>query len=261
MTTFKDLFSHHATDYARFRPHYPPELFAWLAGLSPGRALAVDVGSGNGQAAAALGQDFDQVIAVDPSAEQIANAPVAPAGTVSYRKGTAECLPVDSGTADLVVAAQAFHWFKPEPFFAEVRRVLRPGGTFVFNAWDRIEANAFTATVVDALTQLFRDDAPVFLANVAHGYHDTDVMRADVAAGGFTEVVAVEAVEVTSRAGSFRDPAIGFCQGSPMRNEIETRHPSRLREATEAAASAVEARFGTNDISGPIRAYVVTVRH
>jgi len=128
MTTFKDLFSHHATDYARFRPHYPPELFAWLAGLSPGRALAVDVGSGNGQAAAALGQDFDQVIAVDPSAEQIANAPVAPAGTVGYRKGTAECLPVDSGTADLVVAAQAFHWFKPEPFFAEVRRVLRPCG-------------------------------------------------------------------------------------------------------------------------------------
>ena len=125
---FKDLFSKHATDYARFRPNYPPELFAWLASIAPGRELAVDVGAGNGQAAVALGGHFDRVIAVDPSAEQIANAPASPTNNVEYRQGTAESLGVDTGTADLVVAAQALHWFKQEPFFAEIRRVARPLG-------------------------------------------------------------------------------------------------------------------------------------
>ena len=105
--TFKDLFSQHATDYAQFRPHYPPDLFAWLASIAPGRELAVDVGAGNGQAAVALAQHFDRVIAVDPSAKQIANAPASPTDQVLYQQGTAEYLGCDSGTADLLVAAQA----------------------------------------------------------------------------------------------------------------------------------------------------------
>lgn len=127
--TFKDLFSGHATDYARFRPHYPPELFSWLDGLAPGRALAVDVGAGNGQAALELARSFTRVIAVDPSASQLESAGDTAAPNVLFRRGPAEALPVDDGAADLVVAAQAFHWFKPEPFFAEVRRVLRPAGS------------------------------------------------------------------------------------------------------------------------------------
>ena len=124
--TFKDLFSQHATDYARFRPRYPPGLFAWLASIAPKRELAVDVGTGNGQAAVALGGHFDRVIALDASAEQIANAPTTPDNHVSYRQGTAESFGVEEGMADLIVAAQAFHWFKQEPFFAEVQHVARP---------------------------------------------------------------------------------------------------------------------------------------
>jgi SAM-dependent methyltransferase len=123
---FKDLFSKHADDYARFRPRYPADLFAWLARIAPGRELALDVGAGNGQAAAELGRHFEKVIAVEPSADQIASAQ--PAMHVVFRQGTAESLGVDTGTADLLVAAQAFHWFKRQPFFAEVRRVLRPSG-------------------------------------------------------------------------------------------------------------------------------------
>jgi trans-aconitate methyltransferase len=75
---FKDLFSVQAAQYAQFRPHYPRELFAWVASLPPQRRLAVDVGTGNGQAAVALASRFDSVIGVDPSAQQIASAPTAP---------------------------------------------------------------------------------------------------------------------------------------------------------------------------------------
>jgi SAM-dependent methyltransferase len=119
-----------AADYARFRPVYPPELFAWLAGQAPPRQLAVDVGTGNGQAAVALAPHFQRVIGVEPSDEQRANA--APASNVAYRRGTAEATGVEAASADLLTVAQAFHWFKHDAFFAEVRRVVRPGGLFAF---------------------------------------------------------------------------------------------------------------------------------
>jgi len=246
-----------------FEP-YAVDLAARVADL--GATSLLEIAAGTGAVTRELADRLPATVAItatDLNQPMLDHA--AAVGTsrpVTWQQADVMELPFPDHAFDAVVCQFGVMFFPDRAAaFAEVRRVLRPGGTFVFNAWDRIEANAFTATVVDALTQLFPDDPPVFLANVAHGYHDTDVMRADVAAGGFTEVAAVEAVEVTSRAGSFRDPAIGFCQGSPMRNEIETRHPGRLHEATEAAATAVEARFGTNDISGPIRGYVVTVRH
>jgi SAM-dependent methyltransferase len=124
--TFKDLFSPQASDYARFRPTYPPELFAWLAAQATARRLAVDVGAGNGQAAVAIAAHFERVIAVEPSDAQLAAA--TPADNVEYRRGSAEATGVDAGAADLVMSAQAFHWFKHDAFFAEVRRVVRPGG-------------------------------------------------------------------------------------------------------------------------------------
>src|SRR4051812_29715630 len=126
MSTFKDLFSLQASDYARFRPVYPPALYAWLAAQAPGRQLAVDVGTGNGQAAIALAAHFARVIGVEPSEGQLANA--APAARVEYRRGAAEATGVDGASADLLTVAQAFHWFKHDAFFDEVRRVVRPGG-------------------------------------------------------------------------------------------------------------------------------------
>jgi SAM-dependent methyltransferase len=123
---FKDLFSRQSTDYARFRPTYPEALFAWLAEASPGRALALDVGAGNGQAAAALSTHFTQVLGVDPSEAQLAKAD--PLANVTLRRGSAEATGAASGSADLLIAAQAFHWFDHPAFFAEARRVVRPGG-------------------------------------------------------------------------------------------------------------------------------------
>ena len=106
-STFKDLFSPQAADYARFRPVYPPDLFAWLAAQAPAKRVAVDVGTGNGQAAVALAHHFERVIGVEPSDDQLANAAAAP--NVEYRRGTAEATSVDAGSADLLTVAQAFH--------------------------------------------------------------------------------------------------------------------------------------------------------
>ena len=123
---FKDLFSAGAAGYARFRPRYPDRLFAHLAGVASGRRLAVDVGAGNGQAAAALGSHFDRVVACEPSAQQLGE--LEPRERLHPVRARAEWLPVAAGAADLVLAAQAFHWFQAEVFFAEAGRVLRAGG-------------------------------------------------------------------------------------------------------------------------------------
>ena len=128
---FKDHFSASARAYAAFRPRYPDALFDFLAGLAPGRALAWDCGTGNGQAAVALAERFEQVVATDASAEQIAAAERHP--RVAYRVARESASGLADHTADLVTAAQALHWFDAAAFFAEAARVLTPGG--VLAAW------------------------------------------------------------------------------------------------------------------------------
>jgi len=122
---FKDHFSAQSTGYARHRPHYPPELFAYLAGLG-GRKLAWDCATGNGQAAVALAAHFERVVATDASRAQI-DAAIAHPG-VGYRVATAEESGLPSDSADLVTVGQALHWFDTARFFAEASRVLAAGG-------------------------------------------------------------------------------------------------------------------------------------
>ncbi len=126
MAAFQDHFSAIATAYARARPAYPPALYAALATLAPSRALAWDCGTGNGQAAHGLAAHFDAVLATDPSAQQLGAAPPHP--RITFRVGPEAASGLSSGSVDLVTAAQAAHWFDVEAFYAEARRVLRPGG-------------------------------------------------------------------------------------------------------------------------------------
>ncbi|HKQ62164.1 MAG TPA: class I SAM-dependent methyltransferase, partial [Candidatus Polarisedimenticolaceae bacterium] len=124
--TFKDHFSSQAGEYARFRPEYPAELFAWLAALAPGHELAWDCGTGSGQAALGLAAHFEAVLATDASAEQLRHARSHP--RVRYELGSAERADLAAASVDLVVAAQALHWFAVDAFYAEAERVLRPAG-------------------------------------------------------------------------------------------------------------------------------------
>jgi SAM-dependent methyltransferase len=146
---FRDLFSGYAAAYARFRPSYPSELFAWLADVSPGRDLAVDLGSGNGQAAVGLADHFERVIGIEPSAEQLASARTHP--RVEYLVAPAEATGLTGGAADLLLAAQAFHWFQREPFFTETRRVLRPGGVLALVSYLHSRITSEVDAVVEEL--------------------------------------------------------------------------------------------------------------
>jgi SAM-dependent methyltransferase len=122
---FKDLFSQQASDYSKYRPHYPDALFGYLASLCPEKTQVWDCGTGNGQAAVALATHFEKVIATDPSEKQLKSADPHP--KVLYRQGTAESSGLADQSMDLVTVAQAFHWFKHADFYREVRRVLKPG--------------------------------------------------------------------------------------------------------------------------------------
>ncbi len=132
-----------------------------------------------------------------------------------------------------------------------------PGGTFLFNVWDRIEDNQFAACVTEAMAGLFPADPPRFLAMLPHGHYDQQVISAALTAGGFTGTKDFETVTAQSRAVSPRNVATAYCQGTPVRNEIEARDAAVLTRATDIATAAIGQRFGTEPVTGKIQAIVV----
>jgi ubiquinone/menaquinone biosynthesis C-methylase UbiE len=177
---------------------------------------------------------------------------------ISWKQADALNLPFEDQSFD-VVACQFGVMFFPDKVqgYNEARRVLTPGGRFLFSVWDRIEENEFAHIITQALAAMLPDDPPRFLARTPHGYHDAERIRADLHAAGFSDI-SIKAVEHRSKASSPRDPAIGYCQGTPLRNEIEACDASQLQAATEHAAEAVAKRFGRSAVDGRIRALVIT---
>lgn len=180
--------------------------------------------------------------------------------TVEWRRADAMQLPFPDGTFDAVVCQFGVMFFpEKSEAFSEARRVLRPGGVLIFNVWDRIEENEFADTVTTALESVFPEDPPRFMARTPHGYHDRRLIERDLANGGFTVSPRIDTVAARSRATSARIPAIAYCQGTPLRNEIETRDAARLGEATDVAAEAIGKRFGQGAVDGKIQAHIVTI--
>ena len=145
--TFKDHFSKQAADYAIFRPCYPQELFDYLGSIAPSRQLAWDCGTGSGQAAVGLALVFDRVTATDASEKQITNAEQRE--RVEYRVAPAENSRIESGTVDLIMVAQALHWFDLERFYAEARRVLKPDGVLAASAYNLLHIEPTIDDVVN----------------------------------------------------------------------------------------------------------------
>jgi len=242
-----------------FAPH-APELAALIAQAQPRDVLETAAGTGvlTRALAAQLAPEAHLVVTdlnqpmLDRAAGQIADA------RIVWQQADALALPFANGSFD-AVACQFGAMFFPDKVkgYKEARRVLRPGGRFVFNVWDRIEESEFEDVVTEALARVFPQDPPRFFARIPHGYHDVGLIRAELEAAGFADI-AIASVVKTSPAVSARDAAIGLCQGTPLRNEIEARDAARLDEATQAATEALAARFGEGAIEGRTRAILVS---
>ena len=233
-----------------------------VAGLGVSRVLEVAAGTGVvTRALATLPNERLSVVATDLNQAMLDQAAaVGTARPVAWRQADAMALPFSDGEFDAVVCQFGVMFFPEKPrAFSEARRVLRPGGVLVFSVWDRIEENEFADAVTTALEAVFPEDPPRFLARTPHGYHDRETIERDLAVGGFTGRARIDTVAARSRAESPRVPAIAYCQGTPLRSEIEARGPSRLGEATDVAAAAIARRFGPSAVDGKIQAHVVTV--
>ena len=140
--------------------------------------------------------------------------------------------------------------------YREALRVLRPGGRFLFNIWDRIEENEFADAVTRAAAEIFPDDPPLFMARTPHGHGDKATIRAELEAAGFADI-EIETITGVSRARSPRRPAIAYCQGTPLRNEIEARDPAALARVTDHAAAVIARRWGEGPVEAKIQGHVI----
>ena len=229
---------------------------------NPGQVL--EIAAGTGVVTRHLARELPEgtsIIATDLNQAMLDQA--AAVGTsrpVEWRQADAMQLPFDDASFDAVVCQFGVMFFPDKAkAFAEARRVLRPGGAFMFNVWDRIEENEIVDTVTQALAELFPDDPPRFMHRGPHGYSDRAVIAQDLAGGGFTRPPEIVTLAQVSSAPNARDAVTGYCQGSPLRAEIEVKGPDALAKATDAAAAAVEKVFGAGPIEGRIQAHVIVI--
>jgi ubiquinone/menaquinone biosynthesis C-methylase UbiE len=183
-----------------------------------------------------------------------------PDGRIVWRQADALNLPFEDESFDTVLCQFGVMFF-PDRIagYREAGRVLKRGGWFLFNVWDRIEDNEFAQVVTEAVGVIFPSDPPRFLARTPHGYHDVEQIKADLQAAGFSRI-EFTTLQESSDASSPRQAAIAYCQGTPLRGEIEARDPARLEEATARAAEAIAKAFGKGAVSGKIQAHVIAAR-
>lgn len=217
---------------------YAADIAARAAALCPRRILETAAGTGIVTEALARALPRAEIVATDLNQAMLDVAAARIAATnVRFQQADALALPFPDGEFDLVLSQFGVMFFPDRvAAYREVRRVLKPGGRFLFNVWDRIENNPVTATVGGAIAARFPEHAESFYRRVPFGYHDKARIEADLREAGFADIAA-ETVALTSRVGA-RDAAIGLVQGTPLRAEIEA-HGVDLDEATDTAAAAL----------------------
>jgi ubiquinone/menaquinone biosynthesis C-methylase UbiE len=239
---------------------YAEDLARRAASFSPGAVL--ETAAGTGVVTRALSPRLSRgaryvVTDLNQPMLDYAASQQAPDSRIEWRQADALALPFEDGAFDLV-CCQFGAMFFPDRLagYREARRVLKPGGHFLFNVWDRIEENEFANDITNALATLFPGDPPRFLARTPHGYHDTALIRAEVEGAGFSRV-AIETRAEQSRASSPRIPAVAYCKGTVLRSEIEARDAAMLDAATDRAQSAIAQKHGAGEVSGKIQAHVI----
>lgn len=239
---------------------YAADLAMRLAKLGPHKVLEVAAGTGVvTRAMASRLSASTRIVATDLNQPMLdLAAKRLPDARITWRQADAQELPFENAMFDAVVCQFGAMFFPDKvKAYREARRVLKPGGQYIFNVWDKIANNEFADEVTRALVIVFPNDPPRFLARTPHGYHDAGTIRDELGKAGFTKI-AIDSVEAKSRAAGPRDVAIAYCQGTPLRNKIEARDASRLEAATNVTAEALARKFGNGPIEGRIRAHVIT---
>jgi len=243
-----------------FEP-YALDLAGRIEAAKPQRIL--EIACGTGVVTRALSSQLPlstTIVATDLNSPMLEHAKTRTGqdGKIEWKLADAQALPFEDESFD-AVACQFGVMFFPDKLqaFKEARRVLKPGGQYYFSVWGKISDNDFADVITQALEEMFPDDPPRFLARTPHGHSDLQPLQRDLAAAGFTAISAEE-VEARSKAPSPREPALAYVQGTPLRNEVEARDPTRLDQATARGSEAIARRFGTGAVDGRILAYVVT---
>ena len=240
-----------------FEP-YAEDLAERVEALRPKRILETAAGTGIVTERLArllpdseiLATDLNQAM-IDVAVNRAAN------GNVRFQAVDAQSLPFGDESFDAVVT-QFGVMFYPDRIeaYREALRVLRPGGHFLFNVWDRIEENPGSLAVAEAVADLFPNDPPAFLQRTPFGYHDVARVKEDLRSAGFTRI-EVETVKKRSR-GQACDLAEGLCMGSPLRSEIESRDESRLIGAVEDSVRRLVRFEGEDGFDAALSAHVFT---
>ena len=238
---------------------YAAQIADQAAALKPRSILEIATGTGVVTRALVPRLSADaQYVASDLNQAMIdyAASQQGPDARVSWRQADAMALPFEDGSFDLALCQFGAMFFPNRVVaYREARRVLKRGGHFLFNVWDRIEENEFADDVTNALALMFPQDPPRFMARTPHGYHDRALIARDLEEAAFSQIT-IETRAETSRAPSARLVATAYCHGTVLRTEIEARG-GKLAEATEAAAAVVEAKHGSGEIAAKIQAHVI----
>jgi len=241
-----------------FRP-YAEQVAQRARILSPKRILETAAGTGIVTQALHEALPDADIVATDLNTPMLEEAERrVGSGKVLFRQADALALPFEDACFDLVVCQFGVMFFPDKTRGnAEARRVLRDGGAYLLVIWDTVERNLATKVVGNALAELFPDEPAAFYERLPFRYHDRSIIENDLRSAGFEEI-DIDTIELSSRAASARDAAIGLTQGTPMRTEIESRGPNALQAATDAAERALLQFEGPDGFAAPMSAHVVT---
>jgi len=239
---------------------FAADLARRAASLSPRAVLEIAAGTGVVTRALApkLSRDASYVVTdLNQPMLDYAASRQPPDTRIEWHRADALALPFENASFDLVCCQFGAMFFPDRTSgYREARRVLKPGGHFLFSVWDRIAANPVMAAIVEGLSRRYPQQKSWFLERTPCGYHDEAVIARDLKAAGFP-VVRISVVKQFGELASAREAATGFCQGSPLRTEIEALDAVGLEAATRDVAAVIEEKCGKGPTKTPLQALVV----
>lgn len=244
------VFGEHAEDLAtRVMAESPQKILEIAAGSGVvARALAPQISPNTKY----MVTDLEQEMLDQAKTKQPAQA------NITWQQADAMDLPFDDNSFDVIICQFGFMYFADKlKAVTEARRVLKPGGEFIFSVWDRLENNVFADLVTQAAVKIFPDDPPLFFERVPYAFYDNDAMRKTLQDGGFKHIIIQDKPRI-STAGSALHIALAFAYGTPLRNEIEARDPDGLQKVALAAVNLIEEHYGKGEVAAQMQSFIIT---